>query len=359
MAGSTNASSPVTRPSSRTVGTRTLPSGKSPASSWTEQARASWPLAGCGGGPPSRGETGGVDGPIVSGGGLVLRPLAPADAPEHLSGQDAAQVAAFEFPRWSTLTDVAGAIERWRASWAAGGPTRNFGVWDAATGALAGNVEVTTIGYRLVNLSYTVFPAWRRRGLATRAARLALGYAAGGLGATRATIAALVENTASLGVIRALGAEATGTRPSSTGRTLATFTLSLDGSLAVRHEAVPDWRAFADLDPHGPAVLAAILEEDALAAWASFGAVTPGGPVLRPTTPSAAGILAVPPAGYRSSHLRPPGRATAFVVLAPTGVLDTLAERTRALATSYLGASPAPGAPLRAATRHAPPAWGG
>ena len=217
-----------------------------------------------------------MDGPIVSGGGLVLRPLAPGDAAEHLAGQDAAQVAAFEFPRWSTITDVSAAIERWRASWAAGGPTRNFGVWDAASGALAGNVEVTTVGYRLVNLSYTVFPAWRRRGVATRASRLALGYGAGALGATRATIGALVENEASLGVIRALGAEGTGTRPSSTGRTLATFTLSLDGSLADRARRVPDWRAFASLEHRGPAVLAAVVAAGDLTAWASVGAVAPG-----------------------------------------------------------------------------------
>jgi RimJ/RimL family protein N-acetyltransferase len=281
---------------------------------------------------------------------LVLRPLGPGDAAEHLAGQDAAQVAAFELPRWSTFADVSAAIERWRASWAAGGPTRNFGVWDAASGALAGNVEVTTVGYRLVNLSYTVFPAWRRRGVATRASRLALGYGAGALGATRATIGALVENEASLGVIRALGAEGTGTRPSSTGRTLATFTMSLDGSLADRARRVPDWRAFAALEHRGPAVLAALVEAGDLTAWASVGTVSPGGPPLVPPTASLAGALAAPPVGYRARRLAFPEADAAVVVVAPAvaGPAEALDDRAHAFAAAYLGAAP------RTAPAHAP-----
>ena len=84
---------------------------------------------------------------------------------------------------------------------------RDFGIWSAATGGLVGNVEVRVLDDELVNLSYLVFPEWRRRGVATRAARLALEYATRRSSARApARIEVLTDNTASLGVVRGLGA---------------------------------------------------------------------------------------------------------------------------------------------------------
>ena len=57
-----------------------------------------------------------------------------------------------------------------------------------------------------VNLSYVVFPAWRRSGVATTAARLALAHAHDALGARHATMKVLPWNHASLAVARRLGA---------------------------------------------------------------------------------------------------------------------------------------------------------
>jgi RimJ/RimL family protein N-acetyltransferase len=166
---------------------------------------------------------------ILRGDGFVLRPLRVADAAEHKAGEDDEQLRGFEFPGPAPIERVTAAIEAWRAAWANGGPVRDFGIWDSATGALIGNVEVRVLpgDARLVNLSYIVFPQWRRRGNAIRAARLALDYARDELGARAAVIEALTDNHASLGVARALGATYTGETTKPTGSRYAAFTLPL------------------------------------------------------------------------------------------------------------------------------------
>jgi RimJ/RimL family protein N-acetyltransferase len=74
-----------------------------------------------------------------------------------------------------------------------------------------------------VNLSYHVFAAWRRRGIATRAAELAVTYAADVMRASRAVIKVLDGNVASLGVARNLRARWVGTAPSDAGGTFLVF----------------------------------------------------------------------------------------------------------------------------------------
>jgi RimJ/RimL family protein N-acetyltransferase len=88
---------------------------------------------------------------------------------------------------------------------------------------------VHDLGGHEVNLSYVVFPPARGRGLATRAARLALGYAAAEMGA-RATVLRILEgNGASLGVARGLGAVEAGREPSERGGTFVVLRLDLSG----------------------------------------------------------------------------------------------------------------------------------
>jgi len=156
-------------------------------------------------GPPA----GGVErrlGVELVGGGVRLRPLTPADAWTHLAGEDEAMRAGLEFPRASTVADVMAAIRRWQDSWATDGPVRNFGIRRDHDDRLVGNVEVKLLEPGRVNLSYVVFPAWRRSGVATTAARLALAHAHDALGARHATIKVLPWNHASLAVARRLGA---------------------------------------------------------------------------------------------------------------------------------------------------------
>ena len=105
---------------------------------------------------------------VLRGDGIFLRPLRQADATAHHAGEDDAQLRGFEFPGPASLARVEAAIAEWRWSWATSGPVRNFGIWSAATGGLVGNVEVRVLDGNEVNLSYLVFPEWRRRGVATR-----------------------------------------------------------------------------------------------------------------------------------------------------------------------------------------------
>lgn len=163
----------------------------------------------------------------VAGDGIVLRPLEVDDAEAHAAGNDEEVRRAFEFPRLATVAETRAWIERGRAAWAEGGPVRSFGVWREPGGELVGNVEVRDLGDGRVNLSYVVFPAWRRQGVAVAAARAALGYAAEALGARTAVVKALADNHASLAVARRLDAEQIGTEPNDLGSTLVVFHLDL------------------------------------------------------------------------------------------------------------------------------------
>jgi RimJ/RimL family protein N-acetyltransferase len=146
-------------------------------------------------------------------GDIELRPLRREDAEAHKAGEDDEQIRAFEFPGPAPIENVVSAIGRWQESWMSGGPVRNFGIWLATPPTLIGNVEVNLESDERVNLSYLVFPAWRRQGIATRAARLALAYAGTEMGATTAKIAVLDSNPASMGVARSLGAVQIGQDP--------------------------------------------------------------------------------------------------------------------------------------------------
>lgn len=164
---------------------------------------------------------------VIEAGTFRLRPLTLADADEWLAGEDDEMRRWFEFPRPSTRADVVRAIEAWSESWRAGGPVRKWAIVDTASGAIAGGVELRPIRGDL-NLSYEVFPRWRRRGLASQAARLALDYAANELNAACVLVRILPDNAASLGVARRLGAERVGTEPSPGGAAYAVFRIDLE-----------------------------------------------------------------------------------------------------------------------------------
>ena len=153
-----------------------------------------------------------------------MRPLTLADADEWLAGEDDEMARGYEwFPQHSTRETVVRAIEGWSENWRTGGPVRKWAICDSATGAIMGGVELQRLSPDEVNLSYEVFPPWRRRGLASEAARLALDYAATTLGASSALIKVLPTNAASLGVARRLGAQQIGTEPSPGGATFIVF----------------------------------------------------------------------------------------------------------------------------------------
>lgn len=119
---------------------------------------------------------------------LRLRPLNIGDVDEWMAGEDDEQIRWFEFPRPARRDDVIQAIERWHNSWLSGGPVRQWAICKRSTGRIAGAVKVRDLGDGEVNLSYVVFPAFRRARIATRACRLALRYAADEMKATVAVV---------------------------------------------------------------------------------------------------------------------------------------------------------------------------
>jgi RimJ/RimL family protein N-acetyltransferase len=158
-----------------------------------------------------------------------LRAVTLADVDVWMAGEDAEQIRWFEFPGPAPRQNVEQAIRGWAASWAAGGFVRQWGICEGGDDRVVGGVEVHDLGGHEVNLSYVVFPPARGRGLATRAARLALGYAAADMGAAAAVLRVLEGNAASLGVARRLGAVESGREPSERGGTFVVLRLALRG----------------------------------------------------------------------------------------------------------------------------------
>ena len=163
-----------------------------------------------------------------SDGVVLLRRLSMDDVDAWLAGEDDEQIRWFGFPGPATRAHVERAIAAWQESWASEGAIRHWGVCVLPARELAGGVELRDLGDGRVNLSYVIFPPYRRRGLATRASRLALNYAAQVLGAASAIIKIIEGNEASLGVARSVGAEVVGHEPTATGGRFVVFCLLLD-----------------------------------------------------------------------------------------------------------------------------------
>jgi len=175
----------------------------------------------------------GMDGAVLTGSRLRLVPVVRDEAEEWLAGEDLEQVRWFG-PRASELGDVVRAVDEWQASWRDGGPVRHWGIRPLDSNVLMGGVEIRIVadGDRSVNLSYLVFPPYRRRGYAVEASRLALDYAKSELGATHALIRMAEQNDVSISVARRLGAIPVGTDTSDPERTFLVTRLDLSPHIA-------------------------------------------------------------------------------------------------------------------------------
>jgi RimJ/RimL family protein N-acetyltransferase len=148
---------------------------------------------------------------------VVLRPLTPDDADEWLTVQDGEEIHWFEFARPASRGDVEKALAVWAESWVPEGPAQRWAISPHDTGGIVGGVELRGHGDGVVTLSYVVFPGWRRRGIATRACRLALAHAAAVGGCRAAMINVPLGSAASAAVARKLGAIASGMEVTAAG----------------------------------------------------------------------------------------------------------------------------------------------
>ena len=112
--------------------------------------------------------------PKLTDGVIFLRPLNVEDAADHLAGEDD------EMAKWvsggrGTPATVEAFIRNNQESWRSGGPRRALGIFNCESNRLLGFIEVNLarlVEPGQVNVSYGVFPQWRRQGVALRAINL-------------------------------------------------------------------------------------------------------------------------------------------------------------------------------------------
>lgn len=111
----------------------------------------------------------------------------------------------FDFPPGEPSPEPARrAIRRWQEGWRRRRLV-GFAVRDARSGDLIGGCEVRIGKDGIANLSYFTIPARRGEGIATRAARLAAGFAFGELQLERLEIRVETDNVASRAVAQGAG----------------------------------------------------------------------------------------------------------------------------------------------------------
>lgn len=158
---------------------------------------------------------------------LVLKPLVAADAEEWLAGEDEEQLRWFEAPRPAQLSDIQRFIAGCQESWRKMGDHRHWGIRRIESGCLVGGVDLRDLGNGEVNLSFVVFPPFRRQGVARRASRLALNYATISMDARTVVIKMLPDNVRSKNLALSIGANYIGEEPSDAGKTFDVFKMSL------------------------------------------------------------------------------------------------------------------------------------
>jgi RimJ/RimL family protein N-acetyltransferase len=155
---------------------------------------------------PSRRHTYRVDAPRLTDDVIVLDGHTLTDADAHLAGEDEEQARRFGwYPARSTAEGVRQAIEKWQRQWESRSATRVFAIREQQTGALAGGCEVRLGDNRIGEMSYWVFPPFRRQGYASRAIGLLCEWAFAELGVERMEIYVEPDNAASRGAARRAG----------------------------------------------------------------------------------------------------------------------------------------------------------
>jgi len=148
---------------------------------------------------------------LISDGVIGLRPIEVSDAQAHLAGSDVESV------RWrshgtdsfDSVDEVADHFRGCAHQWMVDGPCKTFAVVDEQSDTLVGTLDIGTgfdfLAARQVDVSYGIYPKWRRQGMASRAVVLACRYIAWHDLGDEAVLRIDSENKASVAVAHRLG----------------------------------------------------------------------------------------------------------------------------------------------------------
>jgi RimJ/RimL family protein N-acetyltransferase len=146
--------------------------------------------------------------PPLSDGIVLLRPWSQRDAPEIASCCRDEEIARWldQVPQPYTEADAREYVAATRRGWK-GGSAASFAITEAETGGLLGSIGVHWLdpGQHVGEVGYWVRREGRGRGVATRALRLASGWAIEGCGLERLQLRADVLNAASQRVADSAG----------------------------------------------------------------------------------------------------------------------------------------------------------
>lgn len=151
--------------------------------------------------------TQGSDALPLTDGVVVLDRFTDADIDALWAGEDNGYVRRSCFPGPFTRHDIANQIGRWQKQWHCRGSGRSFAVREPGTRRLVGGcvLEIRPDDREIAELSYWVFPPYRRRGYATRSVELVCRYAFDDLGVGRVELYIEPTNDASLCVATKAG----------------------------------------------------------------------------------------------------------------------------------------------------------
>jgi len=137
--------------------------------------------------------------PTLTDGVILLDSHTVEDAEAHHAGEDMEMVRRFDGVEKAPLEDIRGAMRRWIAMRAAGGPQFAYALRDLS-GVLMGGCEMQRRRPSTAHMSYWLYPAFRGHGYASRGLALLCAEAAkiDGIETIQAEIAA--DNLASRGV---------------------------------------------------------------------------------------------------------------------------------------------------------------
>ncbi|HLY81323.1 MAG TPA: GNAT family N-acetyltransferase [Caulobacteraceae bacterium] len=156
--------------------------------------------------------------PTLTDGVILLGAHTLEDAEAHYAGEDLEMVRRFDGVEKAPLEDIRGAMRRWMAMRAAGGPQFAYAMRDLASGVLVGGCEMQRWQADTARMSYWTYADFRGRGYASRGLALLCAAAAkiDGVATLAAEIAA--DNLASRGVALRNGFVQAGTVTDTTWR---------------------------------------------------------------------------------------------------------------------------------------------